>query len=182
MKVGIRKPSVSKRVKARTTGRVKRTVKKAVIPYYGKKGTGIIKNPRKAIYNKVYRKTTIGVDDIGALAASSNKKASKTNAKTTHRADSSSKNAGNIVLKILAVLFFMVAVVGLLAEVYSLLLVGLLAGILMSRYANKVKNGSSVTDTVEVNNIGGMDYSNDDEEQSDIIIDVETSTDDQVKD
>ena len=32
MKVGIRKPSIKKSVKARTTGKLKRSVKKAVVP------------------------------------------------------------------------------------------------------------------------------------------------------
>lgn len=58
MKFGMRKPSVKKSLKARTTGKAKRKVKKAVIPVYGKNGTGIIKNPKKAVYNKVYKKTT----------------------------------------------------------------------------------------------------------------------------
>lgn len=58
MKFGIRKPSIKKSIKARTTGKAKRKVKKAVIPAYGKKGTGMIKNPKKAVYNKVYKKTT----------------------------------------------------------------------------------------------------------------------------
>ena len=58
MKFGFRTPSLSKSVKARTTGRVKRSVKKAVVPGYGKKGMGWIKNPKKAAYNKVYNKTT----------------------------------------------------------------------------------------------------------------------------
>lgn len=59
MKVGFRKPSVKRSVKARTTGRVKRTLKKSVNPLYGKKGMGYIKNPKKAIYNKIYHKTSI---------------------------------------------------------------------------------------------------------------------------
>ncbi len=58
MKLGMRTPSIKKSVKAQTTGRVKRQIKKSVIPMYGKKGTGIYKNPKKAIYNKVYNKTT----------------------------------------------------------------------------------------------------------------------------
>ena len=58
MKFGFRTPSLSKSVKARTTGRVKRSVKKALVPGYGKKGMGWIKNPKKAAYNKVYNKTT----------------------------------------------------------------------------------------------------------------------------
>lgn len=64
MKIGMRKPSIKKSVKARTTGKAKRKVKKAVIPAYGKKGTGIIKNPKKAIYNKVYKKTTFSFWDL----------------------------------------------------------------------------------------------------------------------
>lgn len=58
MKIGYRKPNMNKRLKARTTGKAKRAVKKAVVPTYGKKGTGIYKNPKKAVYNKVYNKTT----------------------------------------------------------------------------------------------------------------------------
>lgn len=64
MKYGIRKPSLRKSISARTTGRAKRAVKKALIPGYGKKGTGIIKNPRKALYNKVYHKTTFSIFDF----------------------------------------------------------------------------------------------------------------------
>ena len=38
MKIGMRKPSVKKSFKARTTGKMKRAVKKSVNPTYGKKG------------------------------------------------------------------------------------------------------------------------------------------------
>ena len=61
MKFGVRTPSIKKSVKARTTGKINRQVKKSVVPMYGKKGTGIIKNPKKSVYNKVYNKTTISV-------------------------------------------------------------------------------------------------------------------------
>lgn len=64
MKVGFRKPSFKKSLKARTTAKWKRQTKKAVIPGYGKKGTGWLKNPKKASYNKVYHKTTFGLSDI----------------------------------------------------------------------------------------------------------------------
>jgi hypothetical protein len=60
LKIGIRKPSIKKSISARTTGRAKRAIKKAIIPGYGRKGMGWLTNPRKAAYNKVYRKTTIG--------------------------------------------------------------------------------------------------------------------------
>ncbi|MFZ7175814.1 hypothetical protein [Streptococcus hyovaginalis] len=59
MKIGYRKPSLKKSIKARTTGKVKRQVKSAVNPLYGKKGMGLINNPKKAVYNKVYNKTTV---------------------------------------------------------------------------------------------------------------------------
>lgn len=64
MKFGMRKPSVKRSIKARTTGRAKRAVKKAVIPGYGKKGSGWIKDPKKAAYNKVYRKTSFSLFDL----------------------------------------------------------------------------------------------------------------------
>jgi len=64
MKFGLRKPSLKKSFKARTTGKVKRKVKKALIPGYGKKGMGWIKNPKKAAYNKVYNKTSFSIFDL----------------------------------------------------------------------------------------------------------------------
>lgn len=64
MKFGMRKPSLKKSIKARTTGKAKRALKKAVIPGNGKKGTGWIKNPKKAAYNKIYKKTTFSIFDL----------------------------------------------------------------------------------------------------------------------
>ena len=63
MKVGMRKPSLKKSFKARTTGKLKRSVKSTINPLYGKKGMGIL-HPQKAIYNKVYNKTTFSVFDL----------------------------------------------------------------------------------------------------------------------
>lgn len=65
MKVGIRTPSVQKRVKARTTGRIKRELKGSINPLYGKKGMGYIKDPERAIKNKIYHKVTI--DPVDAI-------------------------------------------------------------------------------------------------------------------
>lgn len=72
MKFGLRTPSIKKSVKARTIGKVKRQVKKAVNPLYGKKGMGLVNDPKKAAYNAVYSRTTVGVSDVlkGATAAS----------------------------------------------------------------------------------------------------------------
>ncbi len=64
MKFGMRKPSITKSLKARTTTKYKRKVKKALIPGYGKKGMGWVKNPKKAAYNKVYKKTTFSLWDL----------------------------------------------------------------------------------------------------------------------
>ena len=64
MKFGLRTPSIKKMMRARTTGRVKRIMKKSVNPLYGKKGVGVIRNPRKAVYNKIYRKTSFSLGDI----------------------------------------------------------------------------------------------------------------------
>jgi len=58
MKIGMRKPSIKRSIKARTTGRATRALKSAVNPTYGKKGVGYIKDPKKSIYNKVYNKTS----------------------------------------------------------------------------------------------------------------------------
>lgn len=40
MRIGVRKPSLKKSIKARTTARVKRKVKGSINPLYGKKGMG----------------------------------------------------------------------------------------------------------------------------------------------
>lgn len=79
MKIGIRTPSLSKSIKARTTGRVKRKIKSSINPFYGKKGVGLITNPKKAVYNKVYNKTTIGVSDIAKKSVATIKKEDLTN-------------------------------------------------------------------------------------------------------
>ena len=63
MKFGFRTPSVKRRISARTTGRLKRSAK-SVIPGYGAKGMGFVKNPKKSLYNKVYHKTTVGTSDF----------------------------------------------------------------------------------------------------------------------
>lgn len=59
MKIGFRMPSLTKTFKARTTGAMKRKTKNAMNPLYGVKGMGLIKDPKRAIKNKIYKKTTI---------------------------------------------------------------------------------------------------------------------------
>ncbi len=64
MKFGFRKPSLKKSIKARTTGKIKRSLKKNVVPLYGKKGVGWVKQPKNALYHKVYNKTSFGTVDV----------------------------------------------------------------------------------------------------------------------
>ncbi|MBQ7950641.1 MAG: hypothetical protein IJ278_02840 [Clostridia bacterium] len=64
MKFGLRTPSLKRSLKARTTGRAKKAVKKALLPGYGRKGAGWVKNPKKAAYNKVYKKTSFSIWDL----------------------------------------------------------------------------------------------------------------------
>ena len=63
MKFGMRTPSLKKSISARTTGKLKRAAKSAVNPLYGKKGVGLL-HPEKAVYNKVYKKTSFSFWDL----------------------------------------------------------------------------------------------------------------------
>lgn len=64
MRIGMRKPSLKKSFRARTTGKAKRRIKKAINPLYGKKGVGFIKNPKKSVKNRIYKKTTFSLWDL----------------------------------------------------------------------------------------------------------------------
>ena len=66
LKIGLRTPSFKKSFKARTTGKFKRKIKKATNPFYGKKGMGFIKNPTRAVKNKIYHKTTFSWNNKNA--------------------------------------------------------------------------------------------------------------------
>ncbi len=57
MKLGIRTPSINKRIAARTS--VKRAVKN-VVGLKAPRGYGFVTNSKKYAYNKVYNKTTTG--------------------------------------------------------------------------------------------------------------------------
>lgn len=72
MKFGFRTPSIKKSIKARTTGKIKRSIKKSVNPVYEKKGIGYIKNPEKALKNSLYHKTTIDITKTLKSNASKN--------------------------------------------------------------------------------------------------------------
>ena len=57
----MRKPSIKKSIAARTS--VKRYVRQS-LGVKAPRGWGWITNPKKALYNKVYRKTTFSIFDI----------------------------------------------------------------------------------------------------------------------
>lgn len=86
MKFGIRTPNYKSRLKARTTGKIKRKLKKSVNPLYGKKGMGWVNDPKKALYNKVYNKTTVGVPDpVGIVSSAATKNKSHKNKRAETR-------------------------------------------------------------------------------------------------
>lgn len=61
MKFGIRTPSIKKRISARTS------IKRQVIHRTGLKmprGYGFLRNPKKALYNKVYNRTSFDIFKI----------------------------------------------------------------------------------------------------------------------
>lgn len=61
MKFGMRKPSIRKSIAARTS--LKRYIRHN-LGVKAPRGWGWITNPKKALYNKVYRKTTFSIFDI----------------------------------------------------------------------------------------------------------------------
>lgn len=76
MKIGYRKPSIKKSFKAKITENFKRIVKRGINPTYGTKGSGLLKNPKKSIHNKVY--SLITIDSLSEIRKTS-KQISKPN-------------------------------------------------------------------------------------------------------
>lgn len=146
MKMGIRKPNIKKSIKARTTGKIKRQMKKAVNPMYGKKGMGMVNNPKKAVYNKVYNKTSVGVSDLAhSGSTNSHSRNSKGNTTTTtyKHSPTTYKVAGVIaivcsIVIILLSLLLLLAVPGV-GAVFAIL--GVLLFVLGKSYTKKAKAG-----------------------------------------
>lgn len=57
LKIGFRKPSLKKRIAARTS--VSRFVRHS-LGLKAPKGFGFLTNPKKAMYNRIYNRTTVG--------------------------------------------------------------------------------------------------------------------------
>lgn len=59
----IRKASWKKSLSAHTKGQATRSIKRALIPGYGKRGVGWA-HPRRKLYNKLYNRSTISIRDL----------------------------------------------------------------------------------------------------------------------
>lgn len=141
MKFGLRKPSVNKSISARTTGRLERASKRAVNPYYGRKGVGVIKDPARATYNKVYNKAS-----YSAYGRGSNRKYSRGN-----EVDGATGCITGIVIIILMISLW-VAPFGTIVAVFVggpilllispiiIILYAIISSIRLNRYLKKHKN------------------------------------------
>jgi hypothetical protein len=61
MKWGFRKPSLRKRIAARTS--LRRYVRQS-LGFKAPRGWGWLTNPKKAAYNRIYSRTTFGLNDL----------------------------------------------------------------------------------------------------------------------
>lgn len=116
MKIGMRKPNLTRSLKARTTSKWKRQAKKAIVPGYGNKGMGWVKNPKKAMYNKVYHKTTFGLSDLFKSSkerAKNNKKPLQYDSSRQHTSNKN-KRGSFIFLIVSLILLFIVPPLGVL--------------------------------------------------------------------
>ncbi len=73
MKFGIRTPSIKRRIAARTSW--KRYVRHSM-GLKAPRGMGILTNPKKAVYNKVYNKTSVSVDELSKIPNNRNNSSS----------------------------------------------------------------------------------------------------------
>ncbi|HEX8169040.1 MAG TPA: hypothetical protein VF824_00705 [Thermoanaerobaculia bacterium] len=65
MKLGIRTPSLRKRIAARTS--LKRYVRHS-LGFKAPRGWGWLTNPKRAAYNRIYNRTTVGCVVLPAIA------------------------------------------------------------------------------------------------------------------
>ena len=72
MKFGMRKFSPKKRLGGAFKAKGTKSLKRMFIPGYGRKGSGWIKNPKRAAYNYLYKRTTVGLEDLFKTSKSKN--------------------------------------------------------------------------------------------------------------
>ena len=61
MKIGLRKPSFRKRIAARIS--IKRRVRHS-LGLKAPRGWGWVTNPKRTAYNRIYQRTTFGIEDL----------------------------------------------------------------------------------------------------------------------
>ncbi|GEM_PF-188416 len=93
MKFGLRTPSLKKRIAARTSW--KRVVRHS-LGLKAPRGMGLLTNPKKALYNRVYSRTTVGVDKL-LKVPKTRKGSSPRNANDDLRPGIEISNTGNII-------------------------------------------------------------------------------------
>ena len=53
MKFGMRRPSLRGSLSARTKGAFTRAIRRAIIPGYGRKGMGLLRDPARSVRNRI---------------------------------------------------------------------------------------------------------------------------------
>lgn len=120
MKFGLRTPSLKRRLSARTS--VKRIVRHN-LGFKMPRGGGFITNPKKAVYNRLYNRTSVSVDRILS--------------KATSEASSGSGEAGEFFAKFLAFVFgFFGMAIGSFFTGLVFALIGFIIGFAISRKAS----------------------------------------------
>lgn len=111
MKFGLRVPSLKRRIAARTS--LKRYVRNSLglkMP----RGTGFITNPKKALYNKVYNKTSVSVDRLF--------KGSRSKSKAPVSSQSNKAGSAIVSVFIAAILLLFVWPLGVVYILYKLIM------------------------------------------------------------
>ena len=101
MKSGFRSPSPKKSFSARTTGRGKRMLNRILNPAYGKRGMGALRDPDRALYNLIYKRTTIGVSDLVKTPSRRKKRKSTNSKRKTSGKESTNSIGGSIFLLVI---------------------------------------------------------------------------------
>ena len=142
----MRKPSLTKSLKARTTSKWKRQAKKAIIPGYGTKGMGWVKNPKKAMYNKVYHKTTFGLSDLfkSSKKRTKNEKVEHKKYTSTQCTVKSNKKTGIVLIIIGIITFLIIPPIGIF-----FLIIGILYYIFKKRATKKQIHRTEIVEDFE---------------------------------
>ena len=64
MKLGMRRPSLRGSLSARTKGAFTRAIRRAIIPGYGRKGMGLLRDPARSVRNRIYHRVTFSFWDL----------------------------------------------------------------------------------------------------------------------